>query len=162
MGVSRHHRWHDRTERSLLYVNTVPTTETFTLSELDGTVLDTSALTAYVSGGTVARVYEIATPYPEADLFDLHYTQDADVMTFTHPSYVVHELARSAAASWAITASAFAPIATPPTGLAVVGTGGDTAVTHYYKVTTVLNTGLEESIASSAVNVANDCNFPWR
>lgn len=136
-------------------VNTVPTTTTFTLKELDGTVLDTSALTAYTSGGTAARVYEISTPYLEADLFDLHYTQDADIMTFTHPSYQQRELARVAATNWTLTALSFTTAAAAPTGVAVnpTGVGG---ITYEYKVTAVLEDELEESVASSSVSCTND------
>lgn len=140
-------------------VNTVPTADTFTLKELDGTVLYTSALTAYTSGGTFERVYEIATPFLEADLFDIHYAQDADLMTFTHPDYTSQELVRTAATNWSISAESFTPTATAPLGLGVVGTGGDTAVTHYYKVTTLLEDTLEESVATTAVSVANDLTF---
>jgi hypothetical protein len=41
-----------------------------------------------------AAPYEVANPYAEADLFDIHYVQSADVLTLAHPKYPVQELRR--------------------------------------------------------------------
>lgn len=38
--------------------------------------------------------YQIASPYTEADLFDIRFTQSADVVTLAHPGYAVRELRR--------------------------------------------------------------------
>lgn len=46
------------------------------------------------------RVYELATPYAEADLFELKFTQSADVLTIVHPSYPPKELQRYGHANW--------------------------------------------------------------
>ena len=35
--------------------------------------------------------YEIPSPYLEAELFDIHYVQSADVMTIVHPSHAPRE-----------------------------------------------------------------------
>lgn len=47
-------------------------------------------------------IYEIATPYNEADLFDLKFTQSADVMTICHKNYAPRELQRYAHDNWAL------------------------------------------------------------
>jgi len=47
-------------------------------------------------------VYEIATPYTEADLFELKFTQSADVMTICHKNYAPRELQRYAHNNWAL------------------------------------------------------------
>lgn len=47
-------------------------------------------------------VYEIATPYAESDLFDLKFTQSADVMTICHKNYAPRELQRYAHNNWAL------------------------------------------------------------
>lgn len=47
-------------------------------------------------------IYEIATPYTEADLFDLKFTQSADVMTICHKNYSPRELQRYAHNNWAL------------------------------------------------------------
>ena len=97
--------------------------------------------------------YEIATPYLEADLFDLHYVQSADVLTIVHPGYAPRELQRLGALSWALSTIAFASTLSAPTGVAGVATLATTpsALTTYsYKVTSVGATGLEESDISAA------------
>lgn len=53
-----------------------------------------------VSG--TSTVYELATPYNEADLFALKFTQSADVLTIVHPSYPPMELRRYAHDNWQI------------------------------------------------------------
>ena len=47
--------------------------------------------------------YEIATPYLEADLFQLKYTQSADVLYITHPSYAPRKLSRTGHTAWTLT-----------------------------------------------------------
>lgn len=47
-------------------------------------------------------IYEIATPYNEADLFDLKFTQSADVMTICHKNYAPRELQRYAHDNWVL------------------------------------------------------------
>lgn len=97
--------------------------------------------------------YEIATPYLEAELFDLHYVQSADVLTVVHPGYAPRELKRLGALSWTLTTIAFASTLSAPTGVAAAATlaTAPTALTTYsYKVTSVGDTGLEESDTSAA------------
>lgn len=61
-----------------------------------------------------AGIYEIPNPYAEADLFDIHYVQSADVLTLVHPNYAPRELKRLGATSWTLTTITFgADIATP-------------------------------------------------
>lgn len=52
-------------------------------------------------------VYQIATPYAEADLFDIHYVQSADVMTLVHPNYAPRELRRYGATDWRLETISF-------------------------------------------------------
>lgn len=47
-------------------------------------------------------IYEISTPWAESDLFNLKFTQSADVMTICHPSYPPKELRRYAHDNWQI------------------------------------------------------------
>ena len=73
-----------------------------------------------------AGIYEIPNPYAEADLFDIHYVQSADVLTLVHPNYAPRELKRLGATTWTITAITFgADVATPgtPTVTATKGQG---------------------------------------
>ena len=45
-------------------------------------------------------IYEISTPYTEADLFRIKFTQSADVLTLVHPAYPPKELRRYAHDNW--------------------------------------------------------------
>lgn len=86
------------------------TTHTFQLTDpVTGANVSTAAFAAYVSGGTVARVYTIATPYDSDDLLQLDYVQSADVMTITHRSYAPRELGRTGHASWTLSTISFEP-----------------------------------------------------
>lgn len=78
---------------------------------------------AYViDSGSPPNIYEIATPYIEADLPLLKFTQSADVMTITHPSYDQREISRTGHDAWSISTITFGPSTTAPTG----GGGGST------------------------------------
>jgi len=76
--------------------------DTFSLTDIDTVAIDTTAYTTYVSGGSVEAIYEIDTPYAEADLKTLQFAQKADVMYVAHPNYEPRKLIRSGAASWAL------------------------------------------------------------
>lgn len=58
-----------------------------------------------------ASPYELATPYLEADIFDLQFVQDADTMYIVHPSYKPRKLTRTGHTSWTLTN--YAPTADP-------------------------------------------------
>lgn len=76
------------------------TTNTFTLTDLFGNDIDTTAFTAYTSGGTATEIYNVATPYTEADLPNVRFVQSADTMFLVHPSYAIRKLTRSADNNW--------------------------------------------------------------
>lgn len=79
------------------------TANTFELTDQDGANVNGTAYTAYSSAGTVARVYEITTPYAATDdLFLLRYTQNADTMYFVHPYYEPRKLTRAGHTSWTL------------------------------------------------------------
>jgi hypothetical protein len=140
--------------------NVVPgVVDTFELTDIHGGAdIDTTNYGAYTSGGTFAKVYEIATPYLEADLFDLHFVQSADVLTITHPSYAPRELRRLGATNWTLTSISFVPtIGTPAVPTATAGgPGGGTPITHTYKTTALAAESLEESLASASDNASSD------
>jgi hypothetical protein len=50
---------------------------------------------------------EVATPYLEADLFNLSFTQSADVLYITHPSYAPRKLVRLTATTWSLNTIVF-------------------------------------------------------
>lgn len=72
----------------------------------------------------VSLIYEVPNPYAEADLFDIHYTQSADVLTLVHPSYPPAELKRLSATSWVYSAIEFAGTLPAPTGVTATPSPG--------------------------------------
>lgn len=84
--------------RNYLVANS--TTNTFTLTDLFGNAMNTTSNTTYTSGGTATEIYETATPYAEADLFDIRFVQSADTMYLVHPSYDIRTLTRSDHNNW--------------------------------------------------------------
>ena len=96
--VELNYNGNDATE----YTVTVVDTDDITL---DGT--DSSDFTAWTSGGSLASIYEVDTPYLTADLFDLDVKQSADVMFITHGSYEPRRLSRTADTSWTLVVTAF-------------------------------------------------------
>jgi len=79
------------------------TTNTFELQDKDGTDINSSAFTTYTSGGVSNKVFEITTPYLEAELFDIKFAQSADVMYICHPNHEVEKLSRTGHTSWTLT-----------------------------------------------------------
>tara|TARA_Y100001937_G_scaffold19814_1_gene27415 strand:+ start:7344 stop:9332 length:1989 start_codon:yes stop_codon:yes gene_type:complete len=83
------------------------TTNTFELQNYDGTNINTSAYTAYASGGTASRIYEIASPYVTADIPNVKFAQSADVMYLAHPTYAPRKLSRTAHTNWTLATPSF-------------------------------------------------------
>lgn len=77
---------------------------TFSLKDIDGNVIDTSAFTAYSSGGTVALVYEITSPYLASEASRIKYCGSADLMYLIHPDHEPRVLIRAGNTSWSISA----------------------------------------------------------
>ncbi|MER9628382.1 hypothetical protein [Mesorhizobium sp. M0296] len=104
-----------------------------------------------LSGGVP---YEVVTPYVHADLDDLVFVQEADVMYITHPNYAVRKIGRLADDNWTLELVDFAPATVAPTGLTGAATyslpkgDGDNLA---FKVTAV-NLAGEESAASVAAS----------
>ena len=51
--------------------------------------------------------YQIVTPYAGADIFNLKFTQSADVLYLAHPSYAPQQLTFNSAANWVLAAYSF-------------------------------------------------------
>jgi hypothetical protein len=107
----------------------------------------------HTQGGTLLNSagtapYEVTNTYAEADIFDIHYVQSADVLTLVHPNYAPRELRRLGATNWTLTNIAFSSSLNAPTGVTATATGTGTTV-YKYVVTSVGVNGIDESIASS-------------
>lgn len=117
-------------------VGTVNTgANTFTLKYMDSTDVNSTAFGAYTSGGTAAEIYEIATPYLEADLPALKYVQSADVITIVHPSYPPKNLARTGDTSWALSTVTFDSEIDYPYSIVATQNGTTGSTPYNYTVT---------------------------
>ena len=79
------------------------TTNAFQLTDYHGDPVNTTNFAAYVSGGTVARVYTVATPWPQDKLFDLNYAQNKDILTIATDEYYPRDITRTAHGAWTLT-----------------------------------------------------------
>jgi len=121
---------------------------TFELKDLNGVNINTMAYGAYTSGGTAGRVYQIVSPYAEADIPNLEITQSSDVLTITHVGYQTRELKRFGATNWAFNVVTVAPTQVAPTGVTVVNSAAG-SLTYTYVVTALAADGREESLKSA-------------
>lgn len=140
------------------YLVNVLTANTFSLTDLDGNAVNTTAFSAYGgSGGTAARVYTLVTPYAGTDVQAIKWTQSADVLTLCHPNYPPADLGRTQHWIWTYTPITFAPQIEAPTGVTFSNTRGtsgytDTGWNYSYVVTAVSNSPPDESLPSGAFN----------
>ncbi len=130
------------------------TANTFELTGLGGTDIDGSGFSAYTSGGTSAKVYEVATPYAAADLDILKFVQSNDVMTIVHPTYAPRDLGRTGHAAWTLTQIAFVPNIGTPTNVDVAELGQGGSEPYSYKVTALADETLEESLIGTGTAAA--------
>jgi hypothetical protein len=107
--------------------------------------------------------YEIPSPYLEAELFDIHYVQSADVMTIVHPSHAPRELRRLGATQWELKEINFGSPIASPTGVSVSAyipssssTNTDTYEAHEYVVTAIGSNLIDESAQSSSGSANNN------
>lgn len=133
------------------------------VTDLFGNPVDSTLFSAYVSGGTAARIYTVVSPYGAADLPYLKYTQSANVMTFclvnqqTLKEYNIYDLQRFGSTNWQFGAVTFASSIGPPTNIKVTALSSTTPDTNYgYVVTAVDAITGEESVASSVGAVENN------
>ncbi len=89
--------------REFIVANVNAGANTFELQTVLAANVNSTNYTTYVSGGSIAEVYEIASTYLEANLFQLKFTQSADVLYIVHPSYPPRKLSRTAHTTWTLT-----------------------------------------------------------
>lgn len=132
-------------------------TNSFSLKDLLGNDINSSAFTAYTSGGTANKIYIITSPYLQADLATLEFAESADIVTIVHPNYAPYELRRIAATNWTLTAITFGYSGTTINlGITLTGTAGAPDPRNVYLVTAVMSDGSESTsqVNLSAVGLA--------
>lgn len=80
---------------------------TFSLNDKDGNDVDSTGYTTYVSGGTVSRIYEIASPYDEDEIWDIQFVQSEDIMYLIHYGFAPRKLSRTSDTSWTLATVSF-------------------------------------------------------
>lgn len=133
----------------------------FTLTDLIGNPVNTTAFPAYAGGGQLSRIYTVATPYAAVDLPYLKFSQSADVMSLTcsnpvtDTEYPPYDLTRLSAIDWTLTETDFNPVISPPQSVsaAAQSQAPSTGVnaTFAYQVTAVDAKG-NESVASQTAS----------
>lgn len=131
---------------------------TFSLYDIYGNPINSTAYPAWTGGGTVARIYTLVTPYAEADLEYLKFTQSADVMSLccvnqaTGTEYQAQDLERLADDNWVFTPVVAAPTIDPPTD--VNGSASTSGTVDYeYVITAVNPNDGTESVASQILSI---------
>lgn len=144
----------DSTQRVRLIPFTFSTTQTMVIE------VGAGYFRFHTAGGTIlasGAPYEVANPYAEADLFDLHYVQSADVMTIVHPGYAPRELRRLGATNWQLTTISFAASIAAPAAPTLAAAGHTTVkYTYHYVVTAIDADGVSESAPSAASSVGGN------
>jgi hypothetical protein len=90
----------DSTKKTRLIPFEFSTTQTYMLEFGDQYIRFYKDNGQILSGGSA---YEIASPYLEAELFEIKYAQSADVMYICHPNHEVSKLSRTGHTAWTLT-----------------------------------------------------------
>lgn len=147
-----------------IFVVAGATPTTFQLTDVYGNLVNTTAYTAYSAGGVASRIFTLSTPWAEADIEFLKFTQSADVMSLccrnqdTGTEYPPYDLARIANNNWSLAQMTPASGISPPP--AVSGSATASGTTFYqYVVTSIDPDDGSESVASVIANIPNAVNI---
>jgi hypothetical protein len=133
------------------------TTDTFVLRTPLDTEFSTTAFTAYTSGGTVARVYTLSSPYDGNELAELQAKQTRDYVRLTHVNHPPRSLVRTDHTDWDLVDEEFGNLMDRPTNL--VGTGNDTGPASVAFAVTAVDEEGNESLASDILIVEGIVNY---
>ena len=139
------------TEANGTWVITVIGANTFDL-------VGSSFSNSYSSGGTATAIVEISTPYTEAQLADLRFTQSADVLYIVHKSHEPMKLIRTSHTAWSLDEIAFQDgpyydVNLETTTLGLSGTSGSVTVTASAIV------GINNGVGFASTDVGRSIRF---
>lgn len=147
----------------LIWIVQNKTTNTYTVTDLFGTAINTTAFPTFTTSGIAQRIYTVVSPYAAIDLPYLKFTQSADTMSLacvnqiTLTEYPPYDLQRVAATNWTFTQVTFAAGISPPATPTAVANNSTTVTTWYsYVVTSVDAVTGEESVASNPCYIENN------
>jgi hypothetical protein len=103
------------------------------------------------------NAYTVTTTYTEAQLYNINFTQSADVLTLVNANHEPANLSRLADDNWSLDDINFTPVVVAPStpSAATIGTGGGTYDKTYTYVVTAIDGDNTESIASTAVSITS-------
>jgi hypothetical protein len=142
------------------YIVAGATTNTFTLTDLNGNAISMSGFTPYVSGGQAQRVYTITSPYAATDLFPdpltgnpgIKFAQDVTSLIICHQNYPPQILTILSPTNWTLTTINFGATIPAPTGLSLSSTLTTSANQWGYAYTvTAVDINGQESVAATFV-----------
>ena len=123
-----------------------------------------------VLAGGGPTIFSLVTPYTEAQLSRLKFTQSADVMTIVHPDHDPRDLSRTADDAWTLAVNSYTSTVTAPGALTLTaggGGGGANNRTYDYVVTAVDDDGVESlpspsnSLNTSSLSVTYHISVNW-
>lgn len=82
---------------------TVLSATTFSIQTYQAANISSTGFPAYTSGGTMARIYTVTTPWDASDVFELNYAAKNDVLTVVHPDYKPTDVTRTGNTAWTVT-----------------------------------------------------------
>lgn len=136
------------------YMISVIDADHYSLSDLNGVPINSTTYTAYTAGGTSSRVYTLASPYTSAELAQIKFAQNVNVMIICHPNYPPYQLTLISAINWTLGAITFGSTVAAPTGQAVTSTLPASTYNYAYVITAVDANG-QESPPSNYAAIAN-------
>lgn len=136
------------------YMVIARTAGTITLGDLNGTPINSTAFGAWTAGGTTSSVYTISSPYTPAELAQIKFAQNVNVLILCHPNYPPYQLTLISAANWTLLPISFGSTIAAPTGQAVATTLAAGTVNYAYVITAVDANG-QESAPSAYATLAN-------
>ena len=113
-----------------------------------------------------ATPYEVATPYTANDLWDLAFTQSADVLYIAHPNYKPRKLQRAGALSWSLNTISFQDgpyllLNTTATTLTSSATTGSATVTASAVANINNGAGFTSNDIGRTVRLKVSSNWAW-
>ena len=139
------------------YIVAGATTNTYTLTDLNGNAIDTTSFGVYTSGGTDQRIHTLLTsPYSASDLAQIKYTQNVNILILCHPNYPPYQLVLgTTATSWTLSKINFGATVSAPSPGTATTTLAAGSCNYAYVVTSVDTNGQESLPTAPIVNLTS-------
>jgi hypothetical protein len=98
-----------RLNKRIATVLTVPNANSVTID------IDTTLFSAFTSGGTLAKLVRVSSPYAASELSEVDAEQSADTLFLAHLDHPPTKLVRSSPTSWSFNTITFGPVIGGPT-----------------------------------------------